>query len=155
MKNLNQTISRLSERKELIHNLKGMTDDVMILRQRILKEEGFTKSGLFVMYYVSSKGPLKLTDCSTNLGVSKPTVTKIVDTLEKDGLVERRKKEGDRRTYYVHLTDRGKKRMSSLNRRLEEVFSNATRELRIEAVRDLNSSMNTIRDKLRLISNHN
>ncbi len=155
MKNLSQTITEVPERSQLAGNFKGITDDVMIWRYKLLKEEGVTRPGLLVMHFVTKKGPLKLTDCSLNLGVSKPTITKIVDNLEKDGYVERKKEIGDRRSYYVHLTDKGRQRFETINKQLEDVFYSATMELKIEEVRILNSSIALIRDKLRSIQSRN
>ncbi|MCL4447679.1 MAG: MarR family transcriptional regulator [Thermoplasmatales archaeon] len=155
MKNVSRTITEVPERAVLVGNFKGMTDDVMIWRYKLLRDEGITRPGLFLMHFVSKKGPLKLTDCSLSLGVSKPTITKIVDNLEKDGYVKRKKELGDRRSYYVHLTDRGKGRLDTINKQLEDVFHSATKELKIEEVRMLNSSIALIRDKLVSIQSTN
>ena len=152
MKNLNQSLTASSERDELVENLERMTDDVMLWRHKLLRNERLTRPGLFIMYFVSSKGPLRLKECSASLGVSKPTVTKIVDNLEKDGFVTRIKEGEDRRNYYVHLTDEGRKRLESLNYQLEEVFRKATDGLAVEDVRRLNLSLRSIREKLGSIS---
>ncbi|GAA2383765.1 MarR family winged helix-turn-helix transcriptional regulator [Nonomuraea africana] len=37
----------------------------------------------------------------------KPNVTRMVEVLERDGLIERRQDEGDRRTYRIHATEEG------------------------------------------------
>ncbi len=155
MKNFKHTITEVPERLELVNNFKKITDDVMIWRHKMLRNEGLTRPGLFVMYFVSNKGPLKLTDCSTILGVSKPTVTKIVDNLEDDGLVRRMKEGEDRRSYYVHLTDLGRERLGVLNKRLEKVFYDATRDFTIEEVRTLNSLIIAVGEKLGYISTQN
>lgn len=155
MKNLNHSITNSSDRAELVENLERMTDDVMLWRHKLLRNEGLTRPGLFIMYFVSNKGPLKLKECSVSLGVSKPTVTKIVDNLEKDGFVTRIKEGEDRRNYYVHLTDKGRKRLESLNSQLEAVFREATDGLKVEDVRRLNLSLRSIREKLGTISNQN
>ncbi len=155
MKNFNQTITEIPERAELVENFERMTDDVMIWRHKLLRNEGLSKPGFFIMHFVSIKGPLKLTECSMSLGVSKPTVTKIVDNLEKDGLVRRIKEEGDRRSYDVHLTDLGKERLDTLNKQMESVFYSATKDIDVEEIRRLNSAISSVRDKLRSISKQN
>ena len=152
MKNLNQSLTASSERDELVENLERMTDDVMLWRHKLLRNEGLTRPGLFIMYFVSTKGPLKLKECSASLGVSKPTVTKIVDNLEKDGFVTRIREGEDRRNYYVHLTEKGRRRLESLNSQLEAVFRKATDGLAVEDVRRLNLSLRSIRAKLGPIS---
>jgi DNA-binding MarR family transcriptional regulator len=40
-------------------------------------------------------------------GVTRATITGLVDTLEKDGLVTRRHNSGDRRMMLIHLTPKG------------------------------------------------
>lgn len=41
-------------------------------------------------------------------GVKKASVTALVDSMERDGLAERRTRPGDRRVVYVRLTRRGR-----------------------------------------------
>lgn len=48
-----------------------------------------------------------MSELSRMLLVSNGNATTVVDRLEKDGLVQRRPSETDRRTVYVALTDRG------------------------------------------------
>lgn len=48
------------------------------------------------------------------LGVSRASVTGLLDGLEKDGLIERRAFDGDRRGLSVHLTQAGAKYLSEL-----------------------------------------
>jgi DNA-binding MarR family transcriptional regulator len=46
-------------------------------------------------------------DLATSLGCTRPTMTGIVDTLEKNGLVTRQPNPNDRRSLLVTLTERG------------------------------------------------
>ncbi len=48
--------------------------------------------------------PAELAD---KAGVTRATITGLVDTLEKDGLVTRRHNSGDRRMMLIHLTPKG------------------------------------------------
>ncbi len=41
------------------------------------------------------------------MGADAPTVVRVLDALEQQGLVERRVKEGDRRSKTIHFTERG------------------------------------------------
>lgn len=152
VKNFNHPVTETDGRAELARNLKQMTDEVMIWRHKILRNEALTRPGLFIMHFVSNKGPLKLTECSAILGVSKPTVTKIVDNLEKDGFVRRIKEGRDRRSYFVHLTDQGKDKLGLLDNQLEKVFLQAIGDLGDEDVRSLSSSVSIVSERLRSIS---
>jgi MarR family transcriptional regulator for hemolysin len=47
-------------------------------------------------------------ELATLMGADAPTVVRVLDALEGQGLVERRVKEGDRRSKTVHFTETGK-----------------------------------------------
>lgn len=49
-----------------------------------------------------------LYDIGDCLGVSRPNVTKLIDGLQREGLVERRPHAGDGRMIEAHLTDKGR-----------------------------------------------
>ena len=47
-------------------------------------------------------------------GVARATITGLVDTLERDGLVTRRHDSGDRRMMLIHLTPRGQAALEAI-----------------------------------------
>lgn len=51
--------------------------------------------------------PLRMRDLSEMLGVAARTATSIVDSLERDGLVERVRHPSDRRAFLLRLTEEG------------------------------------------------
>ncbi len=53
---------------------------------------------------------------ATALGTVPSRLVALVDDLESRGLVERRAHESDRRTYALHLTDKGKATMETIGR---------------------------------------
>ncbi len=67
-------------------------------------------------------GPLPVSEVAEGAGVSPPTATRMLDALERDGFVERRRVDGDRRVVHVSLTGAGReavraKRASSARKR--------------------------------------
>ncbi|MGW5355199.1 MarR family winged helix-turn-helix transcriptional regulator [Streptomyces sp. NPDC004031] len=52
--------------------------------------------------------PLRMRDLGDALGVAARTVTSLVDALEREGLVERRRHPTDRRAFLLKLTDVGR-----------------------------------------------
>lgn len=58
----------------------------------------------------SSPEPLRMRDLSEMLGVAARTTTALVDSLERDGLVERVRHPVDRRAFLVSLTPPGRLR---------------------------------------------
>ncbi|MDH6214302.1 MarR family winged helix-turn-helix transcriptional regulator [Streptomyces pseudovenezuelae] len=61
--------------------------------------------------------PLRMRDLSEMTGVAARTATAIVDSLERDGLVERERHPTDRRAFLLRLTDKGEQ----CHREAEEV----------------------------------
>jgi len=64
-------------------------------------------------------------DLARMLRVAPPTVSKMLSTMEKAGLVERRPDEADQRLTRVHLTDAGRERGAQIGVALGE-YINAT-----------------------------
>jgi DNA-binding MarR family transcriptional regulator len=74
------------------------------LAQRGWPELSPTRSRTFLAL---SRGPILISDLARELDVSRQAVHKLVDGLQRDGLVDRRPAERDRRAQLVVLTDRG------------------------------------------------
>ena len=68
--------------------------------------------------YALSKAPdgLRITDLGEDVLLTQPGMSRMIARLEARGLVERRAHESDRRTYALHLTDKGKATMETISR---------------------------------------
>jgi DNA-binding MarR family transcriptional regulator len=64
---------------------------------------------LMLLYDKIAGEPIPLTpaDLAEKAGVTRATMTGLVDTLERDGLVRREHVSGDRRMMLVHVTEKG------------------------------------------------
>jgi MarR family 2-MHQ and catechol resistance regulon transcriptional repressor len=69
---------------------------------------GLTPAQFGVLEILGHKGSMILGDLCRKSLVSGGNMTVVVDNLERLGLVERRRKRGDRRAIEVHLTARGR-----------------------------------------------
>jgi DNA-binding MarR family transcriptional regulator len=72
---------------------------------------GLTPSQWSAMATVEDNGPLRIGDLADREGVSAPTATRLVASLEELGLVSRTSSPTDRRTAYVSLTDAGREKI--------------------------------------------
>lgn len=61
--------------------------------------------------------------------IEKATVGTILDGMEQLGLVKRKRKEGDRRSLFVYLTDLGKEKANSVSKIFEKVEKAAFKSL--------------------------
>ncbi|ALO99583.1 MarR-family transcriptional regulator [Streptomyces hygroscopicus subsp. limoneus] len=73
-----------------------------------LREKGASVARLRAMRMLAgAPKPLRMRDLSEMAGIAARTATTIVDSLERDGLVERVRHPQDRRAFLVRLTDEG------------------------------------------------
>jgi len=72
-----------------------------------LTERGLTANRAEVIYLLAREGTLVQRELAHALGCSPRHVTGLIDTLQRDGLVERRPHPSDRRAISVVLTEQG------------------------------------------------
>ena len=78
--------------------------------QRILESVGLTHAGWVTLAGLQHADDLPLRELADACFVSPATMTGVVDTLEREGLVERRRADTDRRVVRLALTDAGRAR---------------------------------------------
>jgi len=73
-----------------------------------LKEFEITPEQWSVLYYVCLEDGQIQKELADRSGKDRPTTTRLLDLLEKKGLVYRKTGERDRRSFKVYATDRGR-----------------------------------------------
>jgi DNA-binding MarR family transcriptional regulator len=84
------------------------------LAHRAVVERSLAPLGLGVKEFgalslLSAEGPLSQQRLGTRQGVDRTTMVAVIDNLEREGLVERRRNADDRRAYSLHATARGRR----------------------------------------------
>ena len=77
----------------------------------ILDKNSLTESQFNLLDALYHLGHLTQKELSKKLLKSGGNITMVIDNLEKQGFVERRRGEKDRRTFAIHLTDEGKNKI--------------------------------------------
>ena len=100
--------------------------------QKSLSGSGIEVTPIQVMllFFLQQNNGLSLTQISQGLMLENPTVTGLIDRLEKSGHVKRSDHPNDRRVYLVHLTEKGNKVakkalpiVKKLNEKIKEGYS--------------------------------
>ncbi len=78
----------------------------------------------------------------------KPAITRIVDRLQKDGLVLRKTDESDRRIYKIYLTDKGRQLRNRLFEVACEFESRMLRGVKKDDIASLRRILSSIRKNL-------
>ena len=71
-----------------------------------------------------AEGPVSQQELGEQLGIDRTTVVELIDDLEMQGVVERRRNPADRRSYALHLTTRGR----TVQKRATKAFDAAVDE---------------------------
>jgi DNA-binding MarR family transcriptional regulator len=96
--------------------------DELVLALRRLQARGALRPGelslsqYYLLLPLARSGPLALGRLAEAAGVAAPTVTRMIDSLEAEGLVQRSRSPSDRRAIMLQLTDRGRQRMHAKRR---------------------------------------
>ncbi|MEU8187065.1 MULTISPECIES: MarR family winged helix-turn-helix transcriptional regulator [Micromonospora] len=80
----------------------------------LAEEHGLTQAGMVTLLTLARHGELPLRAVAEAGFIRPATLTGIVDTLERDGLVERQRDDADRRSVRLVLTPAGRERIAAL-----------------------------------------
>ena len=93
---------------------------LQIQRSRAMACDGTTSTQCFIISELGRSGQLTLAELGRRLSLDKGWVSRGIDTLVEEGLVEKRPGEGDRRTVILSLTKAGTGRYRTLNAALDD-----------------------------------
>lgn len=124
---------------EVFSTWRDLTDQLMTFHSKSLKAGGLKFPSFIIIRYLYFKGPQNLTSLAEMMEVSKPTVTSMVDNLERYGLVSRFSDKEDRRKSIVALSTLGYERINKINITKDEIKHEMAKVLddeQLQAFRD-------------------
>ncbi len=99
-----------------------------------MSELGLNKGESFALIFLSVHGPECLVDLAHHFGIAHPSMLRHVDTLEKNGLVERVPDPSDRRKKKIQITAAGREMLPKVTQHLQEVNEEAIKGVSPEDV---------------------
>jgi len=109
--------------------------------QQLSRQSGLTVPQVLVMQAIAKEGSPSTSTLARHIVVSQATVTRIIDRLERDGVVKREKSSKDKRVVNVSLTDAGKIKLDAAPEPLQAEFLRKYRELESWEQQMLKSSL--------------
>ena len=103
----------------------NLCEAVVLLPKQLLRVDELTRkfgmpfSHIQILVMLTS-GDITIGDISTTLGIAKPNITPLLDSLSERGLVERVRGTGDKRIVNVHLTEKGHQVLDELRASVAE-----------------------------------
>ncbi len=101
--------------------VRASTRLVQRLEAEVHRPAGWSMAGFRIMFCVWVGGELEPRDIARLSGLSRAAVSSALNTLERDGLVERARESSDRRLVTVRLTDDGARRLVAAYRHQNEI----------------------------------
>jgi DNA-binding MarR family transcriptional regulator len=104
-----------------------LSQATVLLSRHLLDRTGLSPTASAVLYRLHAEGPVRLTALASSVEVSQPSMTQLIQRLERKGLVARLTDPDDRRAALVTVTDGGRQlvleRQDRVRERLGELLA--------------------------------
>lgn len=90
--------------------------------RRLRKGSGLTSPQVLTLQTIKELEGVSISRLATQMSLSQATMTTIIDRLEKNSLVRRRRSDVDKRVVHAELTDAGEKVLDDAPALLQEEF---------------------------------
>ncbi|MCP3911354.1 MAG: MarR family transcriptional regulator [Actinomycetia bacterium] len=110
----------------------------------LLAEAGLSWGGFAILFVLWVWGAMETAQLASQCDLAKGTLTGMLTTLEKQGLVERQRMTGDRRRVLVVLTDNGQARIEELGPRFSAFEVDVTDGLGADEKEELSAMLRVV-----------
>ncbi|MBE9605185.1 MarR family transcriptional regulator [Acetobacteraceae bacterium H6797] len=86
-----------------------------------MKERGLTLSRARALLHLSTCEAVSQTELASVLDIEQPTLVRLLDGLEKQGLIERKAVDGDRRAKQICLTDKSQQQVAEIQEIVDQM----------------------------------
>jgi DNA-binding MarR family transcriptional regulator len=135
--------------QEAILNIVRTSDQFQNRFGRLFREHGLTSSQYNILRILRGEGkPLPILEVASRMIQVVPAITGLIDRLEKQELVERRRCTEDRRVVYVTVTAKGLKLLKCLDQPLNDLHKRLIGHLSKTELRQLSQLLEKARQSL-------
>src|ERR1700754_1685142 len=107
-----------------------------------LADHGLSQATAHPLRVLSSRNNVRQGTLADELGIEGPSLVRLIDLLQAEGLVERREDPTDRRAKMLHVTTLGEAKVAEINRVLQSVRAELMQDI---AGDDLATTFNVLR----------
>lgn len=135
----------------LLKEIKTLTDKCF---KKKLNIGSYTMPQTMLIHNLAQHGKMKISELSAKMGLTNSTVSGIVDRLEDQGVVERKRSTSDRRVVHVDLTAQHKNLYQGANT-LDTYFNEILKEIPAQDAEIIFSGLTKLKDALEKQMNKN
>lgn len=122
-----------------------------IIKQKgreILKNYRITTPQFIALQWLLEDGDLTIGELSNKINLAFSTTTDLVDRMEKNELVERKRDTKDRRVVRIHLLDNGKEIIQEVIKKRQQYLAKVVEEMSSVDVNVLDDTMRVLLEKM-------
>ncbi|OLQ84281.1 MarR family transcriptional regulator [Vibrio ponticus] len=119
----------MEKHEEVLVSLRQIIRAIDLHSKKLSKESGLTAPQLILMRSIRELGEVTIKQLSNHTNMSQATATIILDRLQKNGLIERKRSETDKRKVHAVLTEQGRERLEQAPLPLQQSFINKFQRL--------------------------
>lgn len=125
----------------------------LLLQQgsRLARSSAIPPSQLFLVRMLNIKGPSRVSDLASFLGVTSPAITSLVNELVKSGYVTRQESTKDRRVTLIDLNEKGRLALAEVEKNRKERMVEMLRHLDEEEIDSFINTMSKLVDIVKQI----
>jgi DNA-binding MarR family transcriptional regulator len=120
------------------------------LFQNLLSRYGVTLQQFHLLMHMKTSRKMRVTDLSEMMLVSKPTASRMLNTLCDKGLARKKLDSRDRRLVYVELTSKGKRVVGDAHAKQREMVSKVLANMNRDETQAFLQTMGKMADALLL-----
>ena len=124
-------------------HLSDISLNYFALLRKLSSKFDLTLSQALLLLYVPFDG-ITISDLSDKLGIDISTMTRNIQRIEKQGLIERKKNLSDKRSIKLNLSNRGKKIINLLNDDIANNLSPILKKYDIDKIEEIQSSLESL-----------
>ncbi len=138
-----------SPEQEAVLNILRTNDQLQNRLGKFFREYGLTPSQYNVLRILRGEGqPMPSLEIGERMIQVVPAMTGLIDRLEKQGFVQRRRCHEDRRVVYVELTDKAKQLLAQIDGPLDALHSEVMGHLTHTELQELSRLLEKARAKM-------
>jgi DNA-binding MarR family transcriptional regulator len=136
---IHQTRASRSLEEETTLNVMRTADWLNLQLMDVLKPHGLSGTQYNVLRILRGAGEegASCKDIANRLVTRDPDITRLMDRLEKRGILTRNRAQEDRRFVTHHLTEAGLELVNALDRPVQDLHQNAMRHMKPKQLREL------------------
>ncbi|PYB70871.1 MULTISPECIES: MarR family winged helix-turn-helix transcriptional regulator [Rhizobium] len=101
-------MSRASQNEQLFDEMSAFNRKLRAFFDAVVREEGLTLARARTLFAISRRGPLTQKELAEELEIETPTLARVLDGMEKQGLIVRSEDASDRRAKRIDMTPGGR-----------------------------------------------